>query len=131
MVTIARRTIISVLALCLVGLVHSQASATSAYTPVIAPCPDDFSLVRQAGSVTNQTLSPGESTYVSTRKSDILPSAWKAYLANVEATNSNLPAYVSGILNGSSQQSPTLGIAQSGGGLRSAMLGAGKYSSNN
>ncbi|KAF8432983.1 lysophospholipase [Boletus edulis BED1] len=78
-----------------------------------------------AGSTGNQSLSSSEAAYVKARKSNVLPQAWKTYLANVEATNVTLPSYVSNILNGSSSETPNLGIATSGGGYRAAIFGAG------
>ncbi|KAG6373885.1 lysophospholipase [Boletus reticuloceps] len=78
-----------------------------------------------AGSTGNQSLSSSEAAYVKARRSNVLPQAWKTYLANVEATNVTLPSYVSSILNGSSSETPNLGIATSGGGYRAAIFGAG------
>lgn len=113
-------------------LVNGQSSspptaslASTAYTPSFDSCPEGFTLVRNAGT-SNQTLSAGEAAYISARKSQVLPGAWKAYLANVKATNANLPDYVSNILSGDDNETPTLGIAQSGGGLRAAIVGAGE-----
>ena len=107
------------------SLVAAQSVASQAYTPVAGPCPQDFTLVRMAGSPGNQTLSLSESAYVHARRSQVIPQAWKTYLANVEATNVTLPAYVVSILNGSSTQTPNLGIATSGGSYRAAIFGAG------
>jgi lysophospholipase len=104
----------------------TQSPASQAYAPVRGTCPDNFSLVRKAGDTpSTQTLSTDEAKYISGRRSDVLPAAWSAYLANVQATGARLPAYVSDILKGNATNAPTLGIAQSGGGLRAAMVGAG------
>ncbi|KAJ6495831.1 lysophospholipase [Mycena vulgaris] len=101
----------------------TQSPASQAYTPVRGTCPDNFSLVRKAGDTpSTQTLSADEAKYISGRRSDVLPAAWSAYLANVQATWARLPAYVSDILKGNATNAPTLGIAQSGGGLRAAMF---------
>ncbi|KAH7910312.1 lysophospholipase catalytic domain-containing protein [Hygrophoropsis aurantiaca] len=106
--------------------VSAQTVASQAYTPTAGACPDGFTLVRMAGSSSaNQTLNPAESSYVQNRKTQVLPQAWKTYLANVEATNVTLPDYVSSILGGGSSETPTLGIATSGGGYRAAIFGAG------
>ncbi|EGO02345.1 hypothetical protein SERLA73DRAFT_104762 [Serpula lacrymans var. lacrymans S7.3] len=106
--------------------VSAQTVASQAYTPMSGACPSNFSLVRMAGSsADNQTLSPSESAYIQTRKSQVLPQAWKSYLANVQATKVSLPDYVTNILEGNSTQNPTLGIATSGGGYRAAIFGAG------
>ncbi|KAF9226992.1 hypothetical protein BS17DRAFT_697035 [Gyrodon lividus] len=107
-------------------LVSAQSIASQAYTPVAGACPQGFSLVRMAGSTPgNQTLSSSESSYVQARRSQVIPQAWKTYLANVEATNVTLPSYVSSILGGNSPQTPNLGIATSGGGYRASIFGAG------
>lgn len=113
-------------------LVKCQLAAAEAYTPTQVSCPPDTSLVRHAGTGTNQSINPSEAAYVGSRQSLVLPSAWKSYLANVEAqvaanNVSALPGYVTDILigvNGSSGY-PTFGIATSGGGYRAAIVGAG------
>lgn len=107
-------------------LVAAQSIASQAYTPMAGACPQDFTLVRMAGSSPkNQSLSTSEVSYVQARRSQVIPHAWKAYLVNVEATNVTLPAYVTCILNGTSSQTPNFGIATSGGGYRAAIFGAG------
>lgn len=106
-------------------LVAAQTIASQAYTPIAELCPEGFTLVRMAGSPENQALSPDEAAYVQARRSQVIPQAWKTYLANVEATNVTLPLYVSSILSGSSSQTPNFGIATSGGGYRAAIFGAG------
>ncbi|KAF8555545.1 lysophospholipase [Imleria badia] len=115
--------------LCLLSLptwlVAAQNVASQAYTPMAGPCPEGFSLVRMAGSPGKQSLSTSEAAYVQARRSQVIPHAWKTYLANVEATNVTLPSYVSSILSGSSSQTPNFGIATSGGGYRAAIFGAG------
>ncbi|EIW76500.1 hypothetical protein CONPUDRAFT_111484 [Coniophora puteana RWD-64-598 SS2] len=107
----------------------AQSAAAQAYTPQTTSCPSGFALYRDAGNAGNQTISSSESAYVQSRKSNVLPGAWKTYLANVQGTSagSSLPSYVSEILNGtgSAQDLPTLGIASSGGGYRAAFFGAG------
>ena len=106
-------------------LVTAQGIASQAYTPVAGVCPQGFTLVRMAGSPGNQILSTSEAAYIQARQSQVIPQAWKTYLANVEATNVTLPSYVSSILGGSSSQTPNFGIAASGGGYRAAIFGAG------
>ncbi|KAG8219070.1 putative lysophospholipase [Butyriboletus roseoflavus] len=107
-------------------LVAAQSIASQAYTPVAGACSQGFTLVRMAGSSPgNQSLSTSEASYVQARRSEVIPQAWKTYLANVEATNVTLPSYVSSILSGSSSQTPNFGIATSGGGYRAAIFGAG------
>ncbi|TDL15109.1 hypothetical protein BD410DRAFT_796692 [Rickenella mellea] len=122
-------------------LLNAQASARNglspaaiANTPITSRCAPHFTLVRDAGSnAVAQSLAPAEEAYISARTSSVLPSAWKAYLANVQASSpSELPAYVSSILDGSLTSSspssaslPRLGIASSGGGYRAAIFSAG------
>ncbi|EPS99006.1 hypothetical protein FOMPIDRAFT_1017328 [Fomitopsis schrenkii] len=111
-------------------LAAAQAAAAAAYAPQLAPCPAGFSLIREAGTkAASQSLSYGESQYLSGKQSTVLPNAWKSYLFTVEGTaNGNeLPSYVSRILGGDygSMAYPRLGIATSGGGYRAATFGAG------
>ena len=75
-----------------------------------------------------QYLSTEEQAYVTQRKIGVLPGAWAKYLASVNATGTQLPDYIATLLSNSSS-APTFGIAQSGGGLRAAIVGAGKFSS--
>ena len=105
--------------------VRGQAVASTANTPKSGKCPSGFSLVREAGPSSKQSLSPSELGYIHARKSNVLPNAWKGYLANVQNTNFSLPDYVSSILSGECSNSPNLGIATSGGGYRAAIFGAG------
>ncbi|KAI0934939.1 hypothetical protein AcV5_006621 [Taiwanofungus camphoratus] len=107
----------------------AQSAAAVAYAPTLASCPPGTSLVREAGA-TNQTLSAAESAYVSARQSDVLPAAWRAYLASVLSSTHgllDLPPYVFDILSGARGAGayPTFGIATSGGGYRAAIFGAG------
>ncbi|KAF8555546.1 hypothetical protein OG21DRAFT_854412 [Imleria badia] len=115
--------------LCLLSLpawlVTAQSVASKAYTPMAGTCPEGFTLVRMAGSPGHQSLSSSEAAYVQARRSQVIPPAWKTYLANVEAANVTLPSYVSTILSGSSLETPNFGIATSGGGYRAAIFGAG------
>ncbi|KAH7921091.1 hypothetical protein BV22DRAFT_1020027 [Leucogyrophana mollusca] len=109
-----------------IAFVSAQTAASQAYTPAAGACPEGFSLVRMAGSSPdNQTLSASESSYLQSRKTQVLPQAWKSYLTNVQAAGVTLPDYVASILEGNSTETPTLGIATSGGGYRAAIFGAG------
>ncbi|KDQ63909.1 hypothetical protein JAAARDRAFT_118304 [Jaapia argillacea MUCL 33604] len=101
-------------------------TAAQAWTPHFGACPANFSLVRMTGaSGVNQSLSTGEAQYVSSRRADVLPGAFKSYLSSVQGTNVTLPDYVSSILGGTNGSLPTVGIAISGGAYRAAMFGAG------
>ncbi|EJD05258.1 lysophospholipase [Fomitiporia mediterranea MF3/22] len=103
--------------------IAQSSPAQQAYTPTIGSCPDGFELVRSAGT-DNQVLAANESAYISARDSSVLPSAWNAYLQNVQS-KATLPAYAESILSDSSSSFPRLGIAVSGGGYRAAIFGAG------
>lgn len=109
---------------CVAAQQPSLPPAALAYTPLSAPCPANFTLVRSAGK--HQTLSHQESAYVSKRQKHVLPEAWSSYLSAVErsagAHKVFLPHYLTSILKGHSQF-PTLGIATSGGGMRAALFG--------
>ncbi|CCM04094.1 uncharacterized protein FIBRA_06253 [Fibroporia radiculosa] len=110
--------------------VASQVAAAAAYAPTLTPCPPGTSLVRHAGTGPAQSVSTAEAAYISSRRSQVLPSAWAAYLANVQANlnashAASLPSYVSDILSGSNGSYPGFGIATSGGGYRAAIVGAG------
>ena len=98
-----------------------------AYTPRVSTCPLGTTLVRSAG-VSHQTLSHGEKAYVSSRRTKVLPAAWSAYYSTVEQSAANqravLPEYVREVLC-SVENTPTLGIAASGGGYRAAFFDAG------
>lgn len=102
--------------------------------PVKVACPKD--LIRSIGPTTHPSLSAEEVEYVSTRRKEVLPGAWKHYLQSVTAAlppQASLPRYVSEILTPShvspNQDFPTLGLALSGGGLRAAYFAAGVLTS--
>ncbi|KLO18750.1 hypothetical protein SCHPADRAFT_819403 [Schizopora paradoxa] len=105
----------------------ASSNAVTAYTPSVGACPKGFELVRSAGTVGNQSLGPDEASYISKRKTQVLPDAWKTYVQNVQSKDLDLPSYVSSILGGGANISdlPSLGIAVSGGGFRAAIFGAG------
>lgn len=126
---------LSALALCL-SLASFPASASAAataaelWTPKAGACPANFSLVRDTGVANvNQTLSIGEAAFISSRRSNVLPGAFKSYLTNVQNTNIALPDYIQSVLSGTNGSLPTLGIAVSGGAYRAAMFGAGVMNS--
>lgn len=115
--------------LSLTAQASAQAAAAAAYAPQFTTCPDGTNLVREVGlDASKQTLSDGETAYVSARTKDVLPGAWSAYLDNVKKASAvKLPDYVDLILNNSCgmEAFPKLGIATSGGGHRAAIVGAG------
>ena len=112
----------------------AQTAAAAAYAPQLEACPSGTTLVRDVGiDASAQTLSDGESAYVSARTSDVLPGAWLSYYHNVRQASAlasvDLPDYVGLILNNTCRCDratyPKLGIATSGGGHRAAIVGAG------
>ncbi|KAI0337971.1 lysophospholipase [Trametopsis cervina] len=108
----------------------AQQLAAQAYTPVPVACPST-PLVRSASILgCAPTLNSQEAAYINTRKQQVLPHAWKSYLATVQANaNANriqVPAYVASILGSSSvPDGLSLGIAASGGSVRATIVGAG------
>ncbi|KAF8513955.1 lysophospholipase catalytic domain-containing protein [Gautieria morchelliformis] len=119
-----------VLLALLPALAVSQSSPSAPLAnPTQVPCPN-VPLIRSAGPPAQQSLSSGESSYVSSRADSVLPDAWKAYLDNVNAASSPpLPRYVAEILTCPSEGLPKLGIATSGGGYRAAFFGAAALTS--
>ncbi|KAF8553911.1 hypothetical protein OG21DRAFT_1485081 [Imleria badia] len=81
-------------------LATAQIAASQAYTPITAACPSGFTLVRQAGTPGNQTLGSEELAYITGRKTNVLPNAWKTYLSNLQAAIVSFPDYVASILGG-------------------------------
>lgn len=89
------------------ALAPAMALAQSVYAPADISCPGS-TLVRAAA-----TISPSEATYALSRKAnaDVALSAWLATaLPGLDASNASLP---------------TIAFAQSGGGFRSLLTGAG------
>lgn len=122
--------------------VASAQNASVAYTPITSPCPPNFNLTRSVSTNSSlQTLHPSELAYIAARQKDVLPGAWKSYLANVQSSlasgnsSDSLPSYLVDILSGNATSSstsgsntseyPIFGIATSGGGYRAAIFGAG------
>jgi lysophospholipase len=104
--------------------VYKIRATTSVDSLSVSTCPKDFTLVRLPGN--NAQLSPSEVAYTKSRKTNVLPRAWKQYLSNVKSTHIQLPSYVTSILSGDAGWStPNLGIAASGGGYRATIFGAG------
>lgn len=99
--------------------------AKIAFTPTTSSCPEGVS-IRSSRGRTQSILSADERQYSATRRTQVLPGAWRQYETNVlrhAAThNVTVPSYVSRIL---ATAGPTLGIAVSGGGYRAALFGAG------
>lgn len=107
----------------------AQSPAAVAYAPTLGTCPPGTSLVRQVGSnAKKQSLNADEARYVSARRSQVTPDAWKKYLLSVQLHSGvALPFYVDALLLGlwGKNAQPNLGIATSGGGYRAAIFGAG------
>ena len=107
-------------------ILNDPSAMKKAYTPVGGSCPDGFQLVRTAGTGNSQALGSGETAYIASRDSHVLPGAWSSYSTNVlnKAYSQPVPDYVSNILTREGSY-PRLGISTSGGGHRAAIFGAG------
>ncbi|KAF8489766.1 lysophospholipase catalytic domain-containing protein [Gautieria morchelliformis] len=112
------------------ALAVSQSSPSAPLPdPTQILCPN-VPLIHSACLPAQQSLSPGESSYISSRTDNVLPEAWKAYLGNVNAASSPpLPRYVAEIFTCPSEGLPKLGIATSGGGYHAAFFGAASLTS--
>ncbi|GAA6020201.1 hypothetical protein JCM10207_004367 [Rhodosporidiobolus poonsookiae] len=103
--------------LSLAGLALAQAPS---YAPALVSCPSD-SILERTGSPTagNQTLYSAESTYIQNRRENVLPQLYTDYINNSStgSTGYNAADIVA--------QTPKLGIALSGGGLRASLFGIG------
>ncbi|GJE87416.1 lysophospholipase-like protein [Phanerochaete sordida] len=107
----------------------AQTTASLAYTPNGASCPNVTQFIRLAGSE-SQRLSPQELSYISARTNGTGASAWQTYLQNVQNAaqeqNVTLPAYMTALLSGGASGTalPNVGLAVSGGGPRAATFNA-------
>lgn len=91
------------------------------YAPTInVPCPQssDGVLVRTFTPET-QTLNSQEVSYVSTRESNVIPSAWSGWVGNGSSIGYNFSLFKS---------LPRIGVAVGGQGYRTAQFGAGVLS---
>jgi lysophospholipase len=111
------------LALALTSVAVADSGTVTDYAPLVnQPCPDTATnpLLR-VFTPHNQTLHPGEASYVDTRLTTVIPNEWKNWVGDGSGIGYNLSAF-----NDSSF--PKIGIAVSGGGYRAAQYGAGVLS---
>lgn len=97
------------------------------YAPTVSPCPRNFQ-VRQTGPIVSKSQSLGaeEANYITSRRSKVIPKAYKTYLTNLETYVSGLgkpavklPPYVSKILASGNQTTlPRMSVAVAGGAYR-------------
>jgi lysophospholipase len=106
----------------LFSITNQVQSQSTSYAPAYVSCPST-PLLRDAGQpqARNQTLSPNETNYVTSRQTRVLPGAWRQYLSG---SASNTGYNLDNLL----RSPPRLGIAVSGGGYRSALFAAGVFS---
>ena len=110
-------------ALTLTGIVYALNGSITDYAPLVnQPCPDVTTdpLLRVFTAV-NQSLHPGEESYVNTRLTTVTPNQWENWIGDGSAIGYSLSLF-------NSSSFPKVGIAASGGGLRAALYGAGVLS---
>lgn len=112
---------LSLLALVLGVLAQDEGSPLDYAPNVNQTCPDVSAtpLVR-VFTPENQTLHPGEESFVTERLANVIPKAWTDWLGDGSAIGYNLSAF--------GNESAKIGIAISGGGYRAAQYGAGVLS---
>ncbi|KAG0145892.1 hypothetical protein CROQUDRAFT_723200 [Cronartium quercuum f. sp. fusiforme G11] len=117
-----------------IGEIDSSHPSFNAYAPKLVPCPPSFQ-ARQTGPGGSKPQSIGldEANYIASRRSKVIPEAYKDYFTNVEtyvarvgAPATQLPPYVKKILTSMNQTTlPRLSLAVAGGAYRGALFGAG------
>ncbi|BGP04518.1 hypothetical protein JCM10049v2_000320 [Rhodotorula toruloides] len=91
--------------------------------PALVSCPSNSVLERTGNPISgNQTLFGAEAAYLQNRRTNVLPNLWQQYLQD-NATGSTGYDVMQIV-----QNTPNLGIAVSGGGLRASLYGAGVLS---
>ncbi|PSR76524.1 hypothetical protein PHLCEN_2v8427 [Hermanssonia centrifuga] len=107
--------------LTLISSVLAQGSPEDYAPNVNQSCPDITTapLVR-VFTPQNQSLHPGEESFVSERLASVIPQAWSDWLGDGSGIGYNLSAF--------GNESAKIGISISGGGYRAAQYGAGVLS---
>lgn len=93
---------------------------SESYAPVHVDCPPDVDLTRSAAA----GLHPDEETWLHNRK-QVVAGALGQYLTNANLKDFDIDKYVSGINASNFAAVPGIGVAVSGGGYASAILGTG------
>lgn len=90
------------------------------YAPVYVDCPSDVLFTRSA----SEGLNPEEETWLHNRKR-VAASALSDYLSRANMKNFDIDRYISALNRSNYAAVPAIGLAISGGGYASAIMGAG------
>ncbi|KAK6371419.1 Lysophospholipase 1 [Exophiala oligosperma] len=94
---------------------------SESYAPVYVNCPHNTTFTRPA----SEGLNPDEQTWVHNRKR-VVAGALSKYLSNANMSDFDIDHYISNLNHSSHYEAvPTIGLAISGGGYASAIMGAG------
>ena len=110
-------------ALTLTGIAYALNGTITDYSPLVnQPCPDiTTDPILRVFTAVNQSLHPGEESYVNTRLTTVIPNEWENWIGDGSTIGYNLSLF-------KSTGFPKIGISVSGGGLRAAQYGAGVFS---
>ena len=111
------------LQVALTGSAYADIGTITDYAPLVnQPCPNTTTdpLLR-VFTPQNQSLHPGEATYVNTRLTTVIPNEWKNWVGDGSGIGYNLSTF--------NNSFPRIGIAISGSsGYRASLYGAGVLS---
>ena len=93
---------------------------SESYAPVYVDCPKDDTFNRPA----SEGLHPDEETWLHNRKK-VVAGALSNYLSNAKLKDFDIDHYVSALIHTNYDAVPGIGVAVSGGGYASAIMGAG------
>lgn len=93
---------------------------SDSYAPVYVECPKDVTFTRSA----SEGLHPDEDTWLYNRKI-VVAGALSDYLSHANMKGFDIDRYMSGINHSHFAAVPSIGLAISGGGYASAIMGAG------
>jgi lysophospholipase len=93
---------------------------TESYAPVYVDCPKNVTFVRPA----SEGLNADEETWIHNRKR-VVAGALSTYLSRANLKGFDLDSYIAGLNNSQFDAVPGIGIAISGGGFASAVMGSG------
>jgi lysophospholipase len=98
---------------------HTQ-NLTESYAPIYVDCPQHVSLTRSA----SEGLHSEEEVWIHNRKR-VVTGALSEYLSNANLTGFDIDTYMAGLNRSHFAAVPGIGVAISGGGFASAIMGAG------
>jgi lysophospholipase len=93
---------------------------SESYAPIYVECPSDTTFVRQA----HEGLNPDEEIWLHNRKK-VIAGALPQYLSNAKMKDFNIDHYISALNHSGYDAVPAIGVAVSGGGYASAIMGSG------